>query len=309
MALKRRGVPPGAIIAFVSGLGVSTSSSHIALARFEQTVRQYLEITTPRLMMVFNPIKIIIRNLPTDYNSPVEKAIHPKNPAMGTNVVPFTSTIYIDADDFRTTASKDFFRLSPGGNVGLLSVPHPISYVSHETDANGKVVSIICDYENSSATEIKPKAYIQWVAEHAASNSPVRVDETRIFKRLFKSDDPAALDDYIKDIDSESLVKSSTALLEIGVWELMSRSLLDSAAATEKREQKAIASGTEAPPSVDGVESIRFQGTRVAYFAFDYDSKLGALEEGGNSKMERRDGDRLILNMIAPLKQDSGKKV
>jgi glutaminyl-tRNA synthetase len=259
-------------------------------------------------MMVLNPIKVIINNLPTDYLSLIEKAIHPKNPSMGTNIVPFTSTIYIDADDFRTVASKEFFRLSPDGNVGLLNVPHPISYVSHETDSVGNVTLIVCRYEDST-TAIKPKAYIQWVAEHAPSNSPVRVDETRIFKRLFKSDDPAALEDFVKDIDPESLVKSSNALLEVGVWDLMKQSLLNSAKASEKRKQEAITSGTEAPPSVDGVESIRFQGTRVAYFAFDYDSKLAALEEGVNAKMERRSGDRLILNMIAPLKQDSGKKI
>lgn len=192
--------------------------------------------------------------------------------------------------------------------MGLLNVPHPISYVSHETDTTGQVTSILCHYEDSSSAA-KPKAYIQWVAEHAPTGSPVRIDETRIFKRLFKSDNPAALDDaYIQDIDPESLVKTSGALLEVGVWDLMKQSLVNKAKDAERRKKEAEESGTDVPPSVDGVESIRFQGIRVAYFAFDLDSKLGAFEEGGEAKMERRDGDKLVLNTIAGLKQDSGKK-
>lgn len=308
VALKRRGVPPGALITFVSGLGVSTSSTHIQTARFEQTVRQYLETTTPRLNMLLHPIKLTFDNLPADYYLAIEKAIHPKNPSMGTNTVAFTSTVYIDADDFRAAADKDFFRLAPGGNVGLLNVPYPVSYVSHETGEGGEVTSIVCHYENGT-TVPKPKAYIQWIAQHAESNSPVMVDETRIFKRLFKSDDPAALDEaYIQDIDQDSLEVIKTAMLEVGVWELMQKSLADAKSLAEKRQAEAAAAGTEAPPSVDGVEAIRFQGVRVAYFAFDQDSKLGALEAGVQGKLERRAGDKLVLNMIAPLKQDSGKK-
>lgn len=306
MALKRRGVPPVAIIAFVSGLGVSTLSSNIELARFETTVRSHLESTTPRLMMLLRPIRVTINNLPADYMLPIEKAIHSKIPAMGTNIVPFTATTYIDRDDWRDEASADFFRLAPGGTVGLLGVPHAITHVSHETDSSGQVISIVCRYDDSGA--VKPKAWIQWVSEHAPSKSPVRVAETRIFKRLFKSDNPAALDDaYIQDIDKDSLVTVPGAMLEVGVWQIIKESLEAGRKAAELRQKEADASGTTAPPLVDGVESIRFQGVRVAYFCFDYESKAGALEAGGAA--EAHEGDRIVLNQIAPLKQDSGKKL
>ena len=306
VALKRRGVPPSAIISFVSGLGVSTMSSNIELSRFEQTVRANLESTTPRLLMLLDPILITIENLPDDYHLPIEKGIHSKIPAMGTNVVPFTKRVYIDADDFRSVADEDFYRLAPGGSVGLLHVPFPITYLSHEIDDKGKVTSIKCRYENDPTKKIKPKAYIQWIAEHAPSGSPVKVDETRIFKRLFKSDDPASLGDgYIADIDPDSLVVVKSALLEVGVWPIIKTSLETTKAAAIERGREAREKGTNAPPLVDGVESIRFQGVRVAYFCFDLDSKAKAFDGTGS---EGAEGDRLVLNMIAPLKQDAGKK-
>ena len=256
--------------------------------------------------MVLNPIRVTLENLPVDYHSPIAKPLHPKDPSMGTNTVPFTRDIFIDADDFRTVADKDFFRLCPGASVGLLNVPHPISYVSHDVDGEGKVTSIVCRYENEGpASKQKPKAFIQWVAQHEASSSPVKIAETRIFSRLFKSDDPASLgDDYIKDIDPASLKRVEGAIVEVGVWKVIEDSLARAKKAVEDRQEQAKKDGIEAPPQVDGVEAIRFQGQRVAYFALDLDSHLA---EGGVGKGD----DKLVLNLIAPLKQDAGagKKV
>lgn len=308
IALKRRGVPPAAIISFVSNLGVSTSSSLVQLSRFEQTVRQHLEMTTPRLMLIVNPVKVTIENLPKDYYLAIEKPLHTKNPALGSNTVPFTPTVYIDADDFRGVADKDFFRLCPGATVGLLNVPRPITYVSHEEDSTGKVTSIVCRYEDGDSAP-KPKAWIQWVAEHAPSRSPVHVKETRLFSRLFKSDDPASLgDDYIKDIDPDSKRVVKGALLETGIWKVIDESMERVKKAVEERLAEAKKEGTEAPPMVEGVEAIRFQGVRVAYFCLDQDSVLA--DKQGDAK-ERGEGDEIILNLIAPLKQDAGagKKV
>lgn len=43
IALRRGGVPPGAILAFVNELGVTKAESTIDIRRFEQVVRKYLE--------------------------------------------------------------------------------------------------------------------------------------------------------------------------------------------------------------------------------------------------------------------------
>lgn len=157
----------------------------------------------------------------------------------------------------------------------------------------------MCRYENGEAPP-KPKAWIQWVAEHAVSSSPVKVEETRVFKRLFKSDDPAALKDaYIQDLNPESLTVVKEAMIEVGIWKVIEDSLAAAKKVVEERKKDALEKGTDAPPQVDGLEVVRFQGLRVAYFALDQDTRL---EKDGKS-------GKLVLNLVAPLKEDAGKKV
>lgn len=82
IALRRRGVPPGAILSFVNELGVTKATTNIEIKRFEQSVRRYLETTVPRLMLVLEPIPVIIDNLPDDYVEMVEMPFS-KDPTYG----------------------------------------------------------------------------------------------------------------------------------------------------------------------------------------------------------------------------------
>lgn len=322
IALRRRGVPPGAIINFVSMLGVSTATTNIQTARFEQVVRQYLENSAPRLLMVLRPLKITIENLPEDYALMIEKPLHPKIPELGYTSVPFTRNIYIEADDFRLQDSNDYFRLAPGKTVGLFQVPHPITCISYEIDpATSAVTSLVCRIENEGAVK-KPKAFIQWVAEHVPSGSPVRVDETRVFHQLFKSENPAAVKpDFRADINPDSLEVIKGALLEVGFWPLAKQAYAKEreestariANAATAYDHGARSDGGDAPSASKdqllGNECIRFQGLRVAYFAVDSDAELACLKEPDHAEPQRRDGDILIINRIVSLKEDAGKSV
>jgi glutaminyl-tRNA synthetase len=159
IALRRRGVPPGAILSFVENLGVSTTSATIELAKFEQAVRSYLESAAPRLNVVLRPLKLTIANVPADYRVVTSKALHPKIPAMGTYEVAFTKTVYIDRADFRLQDSADYFRLAPGKSVGLFGAPYPVTCTDVVKDAEGEVVEVIVRLEGEGAK--KPKAFIR----------------------------------------------------------------------------------------------------------------------------------------------------
>ena len=319
IALRRRGVPPGAILSFVSTLGVSTSTTSIQVTRLEQTIRQYLENSVPRLLMVLRPLKVTIENLEEDHISFVEKPLHPKVPELGTSKVPLTRTIYIESEDFRVEDSKDYFRLAPGKTVGLFGAPYPITCTSHRTDpATGTVVEVFARLENSGQAK-KPKAFIQWVAEHAPSGSPIRVDEARIFHQLFKSDNPAASPDYLADINPDTLEVVKGALLETGFLILAKKLWRDAIAESKTRTEKALKENETTVHGTDdntpratsdqlvGKECIRFQGLRVAYFTVDKDSTLRFLEEGDDVVPALKDGDSVILNRIVSLKEDAGK--
>lgn len=82
VGLRRRGVPPEAILSFVSDVGVTKAMTTIEVTRFEQTVRAYLEATVPRLMLVLDPILIIIDDLPDGYEEMIELPFS-KDPSYG----------------------------------------------------------------------------------------------------------------------------------------------------------------------------------------------------------------------------------
>ena len=82
IALQRRGIPPGAILAFVNELGVTKAKTNIQTVRFEQGVRQYLENTVPRLMLVLEPLKVVIEGLPEEHEEMVEVPFS-KDPTFG----------------------------------------------------------------------------------------------------------------------------------------------------------------------------------------------------------------------------------
>jgi len=84
--LRRRGVPPGSILAFVNELGVTKSATNIEIKRFETSVRRYLEVTVPRLMLVLDPIKVVIDDLPDDHLEMLEMPFS-KDPSYGVSLI------------------------------------------------------------------------------------------------------------------------------------------------------------------------------------------------------------------------------
>jgi glutaminyl-tRNA synthetase len=247
IAIKRRGVPPGAILEFVNELGVTTAPTNIQLARFDQTVRRYLERTVPRLMLVLDPVPVVIEDAEEiDLDIPFS----PKNSAMGSHKVKLTKTVYIDRSDFREIDSKEYFRLAPGKSVGLLQVPYPIKAITFTKDGD-KVTEIRAVYDKEGK---KPKTYIHWVAQ--GSNEV----EVRIHNPLFKTEKPDdAEGGFLNDINPHSEQIWPHAMIESGFEEVKKRAPWPEAAG-------------ESELGKWGVESVRFQAMRVAYMAMDIDS-------------------------------------
>jgi len=250
IAVRRRGVPPGAILEFVNELGVTTSNSIIQYSRFEQTIRRYLERTVPRLMLVLDPVLVVIEDADEFDGTELTAPFSPKNPAMGEHKIKFTKSVYIDRSDFREVDSKDYFRLAPGKTVGLLQAPFPIKATSFTKDeATGKVTEIRAVFDRETK---KPKTFIQWVAAGEGSGS--RKCEVRLYNTLFKSDNPAAAEGgYLNDINPESEIVYPDAVIESGFDEVKARAPWPEAAGEDKLGK-------------GGPESVRFQGMRVAYF-------------------------------------------
>ncbi|GKT59595.1 glutaminyl-tRNA synthetase [Colletotrichum tofieldiae] len=258
IGIKRRGVPP-ALFWTLSTSWVSPPPSPLSKSSASSRL----------LMMVLDPIPVVIEDAePTD----VELAFSPKDPNMGSHTIKFTPTVYIDRADFREVDSKDYFRLAPNKTVGLLNAPFPIKATSYTKDeTTGKVTEIRAVFDKETK---KPKAYINWVGTEGSKKV-----EARIHNSLFKSEKPDdAEGGFLNDINPESEVVYPDALIESGFDEVKRRAPWPEAAG-------------ESELGKGGPESVRFQATRIAYFAVDSDST----------------DDKIILNRIVSLKEDAGK--
>ncbi|EEB09286.2 cytoplasmic glutaminyl-tRNA ligase Qrs1 [Schizosaccharomyces japonicus yFS275] len=257
VALRRRGVPPGAILDFVSEVGVTTAVSNIEVARFENVVRKFLENSVPRLMLLLDPLKITIENVDESFREEIEIPFNPKDAAMGSRKQYFTKHLYIDRSDFSEVTTPDFYRLTPDQPVGLFRVPHPISVKKVVKDESGNVVELVATYENDAAARKKPKTFIQWVCEDKQSNSPVRLSEARLFNNLFKCDNPAGLKEHeLQDaINPESEIVLKNALVESGIHDLIKTAPWPHSATSNEN------------PTTNP-ECVRFQGMRVGIFAW-----------------------------------------
>lgn len=268
VAIRRRGVPAGALVQFVSELGVTDANTVIRTYKFESTVRKYLERTVPRVMLVLEPIKITIEDIPDDFSEDAKVPYDPKNPEGESRIITATKTLYIDRSDFREVDSAEFFRLAPGKTVGLQNFPFYIKATSFEKDSNGKV-SHIKAVKVAPEGNDRPKAFIHWVG---ASAIPV---EARQYNALFNAEEPNSLDwkngGYAESLNPDSEVIFKDALIEPAFGELRK--------------------GHAAHPSLGSDDIVRFQAVRTGYFAID---PVG--EEG-----------KVVLNQIVTLKEDAGK--
>ncbi|KAI4379144.1 hypothetical protein MLD38_005480 [Melastoma candidum] len=239
--LKRRGVTSTSINTFVRGIGITRSdSSTIRLDRLEYHIREELNKTASRAMVVLNPIKVEIVNLAPDIVMDLDAKKWPDAPNDDTSSfykVPFSRIVYIEQSDFRMKDSKDYYGLAPGKSV-LLRYAFPIKCTDVVLAEDGETV-VVVRVEYDPLKKTKPKGVLHWVAEPSAGVEPLQV-EVRLFDKLFLSENPADLDNWLADLNPQS---------------------------------KFVIPGAYAVPSLrDAEDGERFQFERLGYFVVDKDS-------------------------------------
>ena len=209
--LRRKGYTPAAIRNFIEKVGVAKRENLIDIQLLEFCVREDLNKTAKRMMVVMNPVKLIIENYPEGKEEWLETENNPEDENAGMRKVPFSRELYIEREDFKEEADKKFFRLKLGGEVRLKSA-YIIKAERVEKDENGEITTIYATYDekskSGSGTEEslrKVKGTLHWVsANHAL---PV---EIRTYNRLFTTEQPDAEKevDFMEFINPDSLVIS-----------------------------------------------------------------------------------------------------
>ena len=205
-AFRRRGYTPASIREFCERIGVTRSDAVVDMGMLEFCIRDDLDNHAPRAMCVLRPLKVTITNYPEGQMEQLTLPRHPKQD-IGERVLPFSRELYIDQDDYMVEPPKGYKRLVPGGEVRLRG-----SYVIRAdeaiTDADGKVVELLCSYDPDTLGKNpegrKVKGVIHWVP--AAESVEC---EVRLYDRLFTSANPDKGEEggtFLDNINPDSLV-------------------------------------------------------------------------------------------------------
>ncbi len=210
--IRRRGYPAKAIRDFCNKIGVAKSNSTVDFALLEHCVRENLNATTPRVMGVINPLKVVIDNYPKDQVDEFDMPYNQDDESMGSRIVPFTREIYVEREDFMEDPPKKFFRLGPGREVRL-RYAYYVTCTEVIKDENGEVVELRCTYDPKtkggwSKDGRKVKGTMHWVSATKGIKA-----EVRLYDKLFSEENPAAAEDFTTCINPDS-VKVVQAFLE-----------------------------------------------------------------------------------------------
>ena len=187
--MRRRGYPPEAIRNMCDTIGVAKRENMIDLSLLEFCVRDHLNKTSDRVMVVLDPVKLIITNYPEGQEDSFEAENNPETPG-GTRNIPFSRELWIEREDFMENPPKKFFRLGPGNMVRLKSA-YIVKCDGCNKDENGNITAVLCTYlpESKSGNDtsgINVKGTIHWVSVPHAKTA-----EVRLYDRLFGVEDPS----------------------------------------------------------------------------------------------------------------------
>ncbi|CAI5525052.1 unnamed protein product [Closterium sp. Naga37s-1] len=212
--LRRRGAHPTAINAFCRAVGITRNENVIRVELLEHFMRDHLNRTAPRSLVVLKPLKVVITNVGEEEVEMVEGKRWPdarEGDPEATYKLPFSRVVYIEQSDFRVKDSKDYYGLAPNKSV-MLRYAYPIKCTEVIFEEDGTTVKELraeCDRAKST----KPKGVIHWVAEPKPGQAPLTVT-IRLINKLFLSENPNELEDWLGDLNPESMEEIQGALAE-----------------------------------------------------------------------------------------------
>ncbi len=258
--LRRRGYTPKSIRNFCERIGVSKVNSTVEYGFLEHCLREDLNETAQRVMVVLDPIKLVITNYEEGKSEQFEVENNPNCEADGKRTITFSRECYIERDDFMEEPIKKYQRLYPGNEVRLKSA-YIVKCTGCEKDENGNVTTVYAEYDpetkgGNTPDGRKVRGTIHWVDANNFVDATVN-----LYDNLFTVSDPEAGDrDFLEFLNPDSLV---------------------------------VKTGCKAEKSIENYEvPANFQFMRQGYFCLDKDSKKDniifnrsvSLKDGFNKK-------------------------
>jgi len=224
--LRRRGYSPESIRNFCKRISVNKFNSTIDIALLEHCVREDLNRTSPRVMAVLRPLKVIIDNYPKEKVEELEAINNPEDTSAGTRKVPFSRELYIEQEDFMESPPSKFYRLAPGREVRL-RYAYFITCSDVVKDKSGEIVELHCTYDpatrgGDSPDGRKVKSTLHWVSAAHSFQA-----EVRLYDHLFTKENPDDVpegDDFKSNLNPNSLETLKSCRVEPSLAEAPSGS-------------------------------------------------------------------------------------
>lgn len=218
--MRRRGIPPAAIISFCEKVGVAKRENIIDFALLDYCTREVLNKKAYRLMVVIDPVELEILNYPDEKKELLKAENNPEDESYGHREISFSKNLYIERDDFKEEFNRKYFRLSIGKEVRLKNA-YIIKGERVEKNDSGEIIKIYCTYDpkskSGSGTEEslrKVKGTIHWIDKN--NYEKISVNN---YDRLFKVEAPDGNkeDDFSTYINENSFVQVKNAYAESNI--------------------------------------------------------------------------------------------
>lgn len=210
---RRRGYTPEAIKMFCEKIGIARRDNLIDFSLLEFCIREHLNETAHRTMVVLNPVKLIITNY-TQGSETLQAENLPHHEDKRN--ITFSKELWIEREDFMEEGNKKWFRLSTGGMVRLKHA-YIIQCNSVVKDADGNITELHCTYipESKSGQDtsgISVKGVIHWADAATAIDATVH-----LYDRLFTIEDTAQITGDFKEFINPLSLATVTAKAEAGL--------------------------------------------------------------------------------------------
>ena len=203
--LRRRGYTPQSIKDFAERIGVAKVDSTVDYALLEACLRDDLNAHAERAMAVLRPIKLTVTNYPEGQSESFDIERNPTDENAGMRSVSFSRDLWIEEDDFMVEPMKKYNRFFVGNEVRLKGA-YIVKCTGYNTDENGKVTEVLCEYDpltrgGDTPDGRKVRGTVHWVDANNCAEA-----EIRLYDMLFTDPDHDGADkDFIDCLNPESL--------------------------------------------------------------------------------------------------------
>ena len=176
VGLRRRGVSPDAIKAFILSTGLSRINSTVEGDMLDHFIREDFKLKVNRIMAVTNPLKITITNYEEGKIEYLDACNNQENEELGSRKIAFSKHLYIEREDFTEVApNRKYKRLALGLEVRLM---HTYFIKANEVKYNdkGEIEEVLCTYDPKTLSgtgfnERKPNGTIGFVEASTAKKA------------------------------------------------------------------------------------------------------------------------------------------